>query len=596
MSLYQSQQALTHRESPQTETPTGRLPTPVWTPDAAPGSSSRTRDPGPTAGSSPFISLPPGVDMQAAMSLLSILQVNSGNQTPGPFVGTNDRNGGMAATEYPEVSSGTTNSSSPALLGRTRGVAGGMGASHGQGVPLSPAWGPGTIDSANAAVGHQEALRTTSRGERHAMADGEHDVRSGAGGSQDGESGVLTAAEKAEVKRLAKAQAEQMVKKALAGLERQYKRSRTKGGKVPNILVRAVQHEMYALMGLERALGSQRKKLHVALPNPLAPGVEARYAPDGKTRWYNPEWDARVDVGVNLEFITAVRDLIREKGGIKHELPSELTENDELIIKAAHTYFRSLRRRYHADHSEEAKAKYEKKLQVDKHYQRRRRRTNILREGMQPFRKVFGRGATEGVEELVISPWQSSEDSGNGDGDQQTRDEERRKAGAGRHALELRTLRWKSRKMRMLYLILAVFGRFQAERGDELDEESTEDFTPAEHDTYLEELRAAVRTWRSITINRNQQFDRFRGPAVNALDLPREDKHRRPIYKECISRKWAKETNEHTQLYKAAGPCPSTFTIFDLELPMDLLPELDQEWMEKVETTDFDEIDDEELA
>ncbi|KAH9848440.1 hypothetical protein C2E23DRAFT_889093 [Lenzites betulinus] len=409
--------------------------------------------------------------------------------------------------------------------------------------------------------------------------------------------GVLTAEEKAEVKRLAKAQAEEMVRKALAGLEKQYKRARTKRAKAPTNLVRAVQHEMYALMGLERRLGSQRtKKLHVALPEPLAPGVEGRFAPDGKTRWYNPDWDARVDVGVNLEFITAVRDLIREKGGIKHGLPSELTENDELIIKAAHTYFRSLRRRYQADHNAEAKAKYENKLQADKHYQRRRRRTDILREGVLPFRKVFGRGMTEGVDELVISPWQSSEDSGNVDGDRSAREDERRKAGAGTHALELRTLRWKSQKMRMLYLVLAVFGRFQAERGEEVDEDTMEDFTAEERDAYLEQLRTAVRTWRSVSISRNQQFDRFRGPVVNDFDIPREDKHRRPIYKECISRKWAKETSEHTQVYKAAGKCPATFTIFDLELPMDLLPELDQEWMKKVETTDFSESGEDALA
>ncbi|KAI9000668.1 hypothetical protein BD414DRAFT_532512 [Trametes punicea] len=374
----------------------------------------------------------------------------------------------------------------------------------------------------------------------------------------------------------------------LAKLEKRHVRGK-KPAKVPLELARAVRDEMLAAIGIERVIGGRRKKQRVTLPQPLAPGMPPRYALDGSTRLYNPDWNSHVDGGVNLEYIMTVQHLIQENGVVKYGLSQELANNHDLIIKAAHTYFRTLRRQYQADHDEAARAKCEAKLEMDKHNARRHRKASHLRTGIKPFRRVFGHAATQGIEQLVHSPWQSSEDSSGGVANPTERDRMRRMANAGFKALELRTLRWRGRKLSTLYLTLAVFARFQAERAGDLDEIASEDLTEVERATYLAQVRQAVQEWQSVYTSKDLHYDRFRGPAANHRDLPREDKKRRPIYKECISRRWAKESEAHSQIYDAAPHCPDNFTIFDLELPLDLLPERDREWLQGVDMADSED-------
>ncbi|OSD01437.1 hypothetical protein PYCCODRAFT_1478461 [Trametes coccinea BRFM310] len=393
-----------------------------------------------------------------------------------------------------------------------------------------------------------------------------------------------------QVKHLVKLEARRLVKKMLAKLENRHAQGK-RLPKVPLELARAVRDEMLAAMGVERVIGGRRKKQRVTLPQPLAPGTPPRYALDGSTRLYNPDWNGHVDDGVNLEYIMTIQRLIQENGVVKYGLPQELAHNHDLVIKAAHTYFRTLRRQYQADHNEAARAKHKAKLETDKHNVRRHRKASFLRTGIKPFRRVFGHAATQGVEDLVHSPWQSSEDSSDGVADPNERDRMRRMANAGFKALELRTLRWRGRQLSALYLTLAVFARFQAERAGELDSDDivSEDLTEAERAAYLAKVRQAVQEWQSVYMSKDLHYDRFRGPAANHRDLPREDKKRRPIYKECISRRWAKENETHSQIYDAAPHCPDGFTIFDLELPLDLLPERDREWLHGVDPADSED-------
>lgn len=67
----------------------------------------------------------------------------------------------------------------------------------------------------------------------------------------------------------------------------------------------------------------------------------------------------------------------------------------------------------------------------------------------------------------------------------------------------------------MLYFVPAVFSRFRLEKGREnFDETSAEDFTREERKSYLAELRQTVQKWCTVYVDGNQQYDRFRGPAV----------------------------------------------------------------------------------
>ncbi|CDO71995.1 hypothetical protein BN946_scf184943.g30 [Trametes cinnabarina] len=373
---------------------------------------------------------------------------------------------------------------------------------------------------------------------------------------------VLPPNVRAQVKRLARAEADRRVKKMLAKLEQKYAGTQT-APRVPLALAvsidplqrlsvysplieqRAVREEMKALMGIRPTWSGRRKKQRISLPKPLAAGAPVRYAPDN-TRLFNPDWSVPVDEGVNLQFVTTVRDLIRDKGVEKHGLSAEVVENDNLIIKAAHTYFRTLRRQYEVDHNNEAREKHEQKLENDKHYARRKR---------------------------------SSEDSGSEhDAHYAERETMRKEFGAGSNALEVRALRWRGRQLISVYLALMVFARFSAEEAGRLDGLS-EELSAEEREAYLDKLCEAVATWDSVYLSEDQVYDRFRGPAANHIDLPRKDKKRRPIYKECFSRKWVEETEEHLQIYNSARNCPPSFTILNLELPMELFPKRDREWL-----------------
>lgn len=57
---------------------------------------------------------------------------------------------------------------------------------------------------------------------------------------------------------------------------------------------------------------------------------------------------------------------------------------------------------------------------------------------------AFGEEETAGVEELVLTPWQSEEHSSDGEATHEERDEFRNSAGVGPRALEVRDLTWRS--------------------------------------------------------------------------------------------------------------------------------------------------------
>ena len=77
-------------------------------------------------------------------------------------------------------------------------------------------------------------------------------------------------------------------------------------------------------------------------------------------------------------------------------------------------------------------------------------KANRRRKVIPAFRKAFGRAETEGIEELVRTPWMSSEASTDGEADPAERERMRVSQGAGQKALETRTMTFRADKVREL--------------------------------------------------------------------------------------------------------------------------------------------------
>ncbi|KAI0629223.1 hypothetical protein C8Q77DRAFT_1157998 [Trametes polyzona] len=409
----------------------------------------------------------------------------------------------------------------------------------------------------------------------------------------------LPPAQREAVKRLARAEAQRAVSEVLADIrrgEQEASQAHTQLPKprVPIEVQRAVRAVMRELMGMEDSnpigLG-RRMRRRLPLPDAASRAEEAQDSDNLPTPLFTPDWDKRVDEDENLAFITAVRAIIREKGVSIYGLTGEWAEDDDLVVRAAHTYFQTLRRQYAAEHDEEAGMKLSKKKHADKHKGRRRRKAQRLRNGIIAFRRVFGKAATEGVNELILSDDQSSEASSDGHAPPSKREQMRDAVSAGSTALEVRYMRWRCRQLTLISLALAVFARFQAERAHAgIIDRSSEEYSPEEREAYLAQLRRAIEKWPTVLQGRDLQYNRFRGPVENHQDLPRLNRRKTPLYKECISRKWAKESLEHAHILEAAPHCPASFTVLGLKIPLDILPRLDREYVESLETDTDDDL------
>ncbi|KAI0634639.1 hypothetical protein C8Q77DRAFT_1157427 [Trametes polyzona] len=600
----------------------GSSSTVIATAPTAPGSSRASGERmGPSANAASM-----GVDVvQAARSLLSILEANTGINTgiaaqAGPNVDeqVNAVKNAVAAAlavggavphvyghpNYVQASPGMLDHTGPMhaegggagdgcpTVRSAGGIAAGQGSSGGvpddqidpslwSDVPHREEGGmsPAPPEEEAAARYHQHDQSQSTDPETQEASDTEHDL--------EGSLLSLPPAHRVAVKRLVKLEAQRAVTEALGEIRRDrsplFQQHQHQRPRVPNVLQRVVRAVMHELIGLEdtSSVGCRRRRRQ-ALPDAA---TRAQEGTQPSTPLFTPAWGKRVDEHENVAYITAVRELIREKGVLIYGLPPELAQDDGLVVRAAHTHFQTLRRQYIADHNVQAGMKMDDKKHSDKHKGRRRRKARRLRDGIRPFRRVFGKAATEGVAELIQSEDQSSEASSDGEAIPSERAEMRDAVGAGSTALEVRYTRWRRRQMTVISLALAVFARFQAERAHSgVIDTSSEDFSPEEREAYLTQLRRAVEKWPTILQGRDLQYNRFRGPVENHQDLPRLSRRRQPLYKECISRKWAKESKEHAQIFEAAPHCPASFTVLGLEIPLDILPQLDREYAESLET------------
>ncbi|KAI0628592.1 hypothetical protein C8Q77DRAFT_1162010 [Trametes polyzona] len=368
--------------------------------------------------------------------------------------------------------------------------------------------------------------------------------------------------------------------------------------KVPRDVTRAAHVAMRRLMGcrMKTTSSDPRLKPYYKLPDPLAPRASRRTDPDGAPLW-NPDWNLSVDEGVNVDFISAVVDLVQQNGAREYQLKPEHAEDTDLIQRAALTYFRQLRRQYKYRKDEQGRKKLRKKHANDKHGSRRQRKADFLRKGVKGFRKAFGKTRTVGVQRLIHPPWQSDECSSDGRAGHAERERVRSEQGAGRNALERRHAAWRSRKINLMYIALAVFALYrqvyESENSsnsdlpshvDSDDSTSESELSESEQKAYLEQVIAAVRNGQlnANTSSSAHRAERFHGPPANAQLMPHK-RHGVPIYRECLSRKWRKTHPEYASKFANAPACPASFTVMTLDIPESLVPEEEQGFLADTE-------------
>ncbi|KAI0365040.1 hypothetical protein BV20DRAFT_1056780 [Pilatotrama ljubarskyi] len=378
----------------------------------------------------------------------------------------------------------------------------------------------------------------------------------------------------------------QMIQEALARDEaRTETPARTRRPRIPSELTRAVHRVMRALIGCEvkKASDDPRIKPYYDLPGPLRPEDSPRHAPDGSLL-HNPDWLAPIDEGVNADYIAAVITLVQQNGVSEFHLQPEHAQDNDLVRRAARTYFRQLRRQYKYRLDEAGKKKLAKKNFSDKLASRRQRKADFRRKGVRGFRRAFGKSRTKGLRRLIHSPWQSDQCSDDGKGGERARQrEERRKAqDAGKNALETVPQLWRSRQLTILYIVLGVFARYrELYEADESDSDasalasddesdSESELSEGERQEYLMRVLHALQGGQ-LTATNPQRHESFHGSPDHGRAAPRKRKGV-TLYKECFSKSWRAKYPQHAHLYEKAKPAPSTWTVLTLDVPETLLP------------------------
>ncbi|KAI0658067.1 hypothetical protein C8Q70DRAFT_1106995 [Cubamyces menziesii] len=370
---------------------------------------------------------------------------------------------------------------------------------------------------------------------------------------------------------------------------------------VPMAVRHAVWTNTHFLLGTgaDVTITQTGKPSHFKLPTPLKPDQPIRFAPDG-TRLYNPIWSLPIDKGINDLFVSAVVKLTMSNGGDPpFNLPAAEAQDEALITLAAKAYMKSLKRSYTLLGPGGATKKAKKQV-ADKFHGRRARKYDYLVKAIPAFRKVFGHAKTVGIEEIVQVGWMSDEHSAGEGVEDPARKEQRENAGVGQSAWELRSPLWRSRKLYIIYFVLAVIRRFMRDCKvtfnskdpattvpEGSDDES--DLSDGARKMFLDRMATAVRTWRSVLIYKGR-YERFRGSDDTRARFPR-DGVQDGIYKECLSRTWASAEPQNQAYYDHARPCPDNFAIFQLDIPLSLLPEDDRGWLADCEDEGTEEVE-----
>ncbi|KAH9889075.1 hypothetical protein C8Q73DRAFT_668219 [Cubamyces lactineus] len=202
--------------------------------------------------------------------------------------------------------------------------------------------------------------------------------------------------------------------------------------------------------GADATISRTGRPTHFKLPKPDDP---VKYAPDG-TRLYNPDWGIPIDEGINDQFISAVVKLTMSNG-------ADVVGDEGLLTLAAKAYLKSLKRMFMLQSSgDRGTQQLTKKRVSDKLHGRRARKCDNLASAIPVFRKVFGHANTVGIEEVVQVGWMSDEHSAGEGKEDAARESRRHAAGVGPSAWEVWSPLWRSRKLFIIYFVLAVIRRY----------------------------------------------------------------------------------------------------------------------------------------
>ncbi|KAJ3562762.1 hypothetical protein NP233_g9373 [Leucocoprinus birnbaumii] len=296
------------------------------------------------------------------------------------------------------------------------------------------------------------------------------------------------------------------------------------------VLRSLTQTVMRDLLGINKARSGNDDE-NQPIPNPLGPGEESRQTLGGSKLW-NPDWNQAVNVGINMLYISHVIQLAAPSCGVNADVI-----NDSEIRYYAHQYFLTLRNTWKGQISEPIKEKQMKKRDRTRVNARKRTKSKHRRQAV-GLLKAHGTTNLEGVEEVILTDWMSSEhsDCGNVSITEWKRHCSHQIGKVQGKSLEVCKLAWRADWLNHLYCHLDVLSSKLA------------------NDTKSAKTSGV-------------RYTRFEGPPKNVnFDPPKaagQDKLR--PFQACISLEWAEKHNQGNKLLLRVNP-PS-FTVFNLEIP-----------------------------
>ncbi|KAJ6573129.1 hypothetical protein DFH09DRAFT_1459566 [Mycena vulgaris] len=265
-----------------------------------------------------------------------------------------------------------------------------------------------------------------------------------------------------------------------------------------------------------------------ALPHPLKPREEAEFLADEKTRKTHPDWSEGVSNTENLRFCIRMKDLVMEKVKIDNALADPLLgdPSDITVLNQAKVFFKTLRKKYNIQTTDEGRTRDRKKRQQNKQRSRKKEKADDHRLAIPKFREIHGAENTIGDYDAVQTDDMSSEHSDCGKASENKFNAHRRAAGGGEHGWEL--------------------------------------------DLYFAHLK---------TIRRGMLAEN------HAAGLPENVNHlapppvcKKPLYESMVSNAWMEKTNS-TYMQIGATADPEALTLFKLKLDTTGLHNADKQYL-----------------
>lgn len=212
-------------------------------------------------------------------------------------------------------------------------------------------------------------------------------------------------------------------------------------------------------------------------------------------------------------------------------------------------------------------------------------KTDLRRQGLVGFRKVYGEEDTAGAEAYICSDYMSSEHDDIGDATQEEWDAAKEAAGcAGRNAWEVRAVKWRAQQVSsqlhrrtLLTCICPQLNRFYSALTYFALRQNSEQLASGRHlasgGTSLPKKAVGGGSLRTA---------RFRGVQVNAKNGPPpegKDGQKKP-YKNCVSVAWAQRMNYDIN---SLPDDPPTCRLFSIKISDDHLHEEDKGWLADAE-------------